>query len=196
MRLAASLERLVDELAKLPGIGPKSAQRLALYIMKTPVEEANNLAQAIRLARERVVPCSICGYFTEHDPCAICQDEERDESLLCLVEEAKDVLAIERTRFKGKYYVLGTRQLMSGLDLSKIDFSRIFALLKERQVKEIIVATNPTIDGEVIARYVAEATREEGVRVTKLAYGLPVGGDIEYIDEITLRRAFDGRSEV
>jgi recombination protein RecR len=195
MRLAAPIEKLADEFAKLPGIGPKTAQRLALYMMKVPKEEALALAGALAEAREKVVPCSQCGYLTDVDPCSICRNQERDSSVLCLVEEAKDVVAVERTGFSGKYFVLNNSRLMDGLDLRNIDFPRLFSLLKERQVQEIIVATNPTIDGEVVARYIAEATKAQNIRVTKLAYGLPVGGDIEYTDEITLKRAFDGRSE-
>lgn len=197
MRLPAPLERLVDELAGLPGIGPKTAQRLALYIMRVPVKEAVDLADAIVQAREKVVPCSLCGYLTDQDPCLICRDSERDDHLLCLVEEAQDVVAIDRTGFKGKYFVLNSsQQVMSGLDLRKIDLVRLFNLIEHRKVSEIIMATNPTIDGEVVARYISELAKKQGIKVTKLAYGLPVGGDIEYIDEITLKRAFDGRNEI
>lgn len=197
MRLPAPLERLVDELAGLPGIGPKTAQRLALYIMRVPVKEAADLADAIVQAREKVVPCSLCGYLTDQDPCLICRDSERDDHLLCLVEEAQDVVAIDRTGFKGKYFVLNSsQQVMSGLDLRKIDLVRLFNLIEHRKVSEIIMATNPTIDGEVVARYISELAKKQGIKVTKLAYGLPVGGDIEYIDEITLKRAFDGRNEI
>lgn len=197
MRLAIPLQRLVDEFAKLPGIGPKTAQRLALHIMRTSTPEAAGLADAIVKAKQQVVPCSSCGFLTDVDPCAMCSDTERDETLLCLVEESQDVIAIDRTGFNGKYFVLNNSlQLMNGLDLQKIDFPLILRILEERGVREIIVATNPTIDGEVVARYIAETTRSKGIKVSKLAYGLPIGGDIEYIDEITLRRSFDGRLEV
>ncbi len=197
MRLAIPLQRLVDEFAKLPGIGPKTAQRLALHIMRTSTPEAAGLADAIVKAKQQVVPCSSCGFLTDVDPCAVCSDTERDETLLCLVEESQDVIAIDRTGFNGKYFVLNNSlQLMNGLDLQKIDFPLILRILEERGVREIIVATNPTIDGEVVARYIAETTRSKGIKVSKLAYGLPIGGDIEYIDEITLRRSFDGRLEV
>ncbi len=197
MRLAAPLEKLVDEFAKLPGIGPKTAQRLALHIMRVSQQEAAGLANAIIQAKNQVMHCETCGYLTDKDPCAICSDPERDDSLLCLVEESQDVIAIDRTGYRGKYFVLNNNfQLLNGLDLRKIDFPRIFDILDKRQVKEIIIATNPTIDGEVVARYVAETTRPRGIKVSKLAYGLPVGGDIEYIDEITLRRSLDGRNEI
>ncbi|MGE5423202.1 MAG: recombination mediator RecR [Ignavibacteriales bacterium] len=197
MRLPAPLERLVDELAGLPGIGPKTAQRLALYIMKAPIKEAAGLADAIAQAREKVVPCSLCGFLTDQDPCIICRDSERDDRLLCLVEDAQDVVAVDRTGFKGKYFVLNsTQQVMTGLDLRKIDLVRLFNMIEHRNVSEIIMATNPTIDGEVVARYISELAKKQGIKVTKLAYGLPVGGDIEYIDEITLKRAFDGRNEI
>ncbi len=197
MRLAAPLEKLIDELAKLPGVGPKTAQRLALYIMRVSKEEAGNLAKAIIEAKSKVINCSICGYLTDGDPCAICCSPERDDTLLCLVEESQDVIAIDRTGFNGKYFVLNNNfQLLNGLDLRKIDFPKIFDILEKRRVREIIVATNPTIDGEVVARYIAETTRSRDIKVSKLAYGLPVGGDIEYIDEITLRRSLDGRHEI
>ncbi|NLB17908.1 MAG: recombination protein RecR [Syntrophomonadaceae bacterium] len=197
MRLAAPLERLVDEFAKLPGIGPKTAQRLALHVMRISQPEATGLAEAIMRARSQIIHCSICGYLTDHDPCSLCNDSERDDSLLCLVEESQDVIAIDRTGFNGKFFVLNNNfQLMNGLDLRKIDFPRILEIVEKRGVKEIIVATNPTIDGEVVARYIAETTRAKGIKVSKLAYGLPVGGDIEYIDEITLRRSMDGRNEI
>lgn len=197
MRLARPLERLADELARLPGIGPKTAQRLAFYLMAVPREEAVQLARAIEEAREKVGPCSVCGCLTDEDPCRICSDKERDSSLLCLVEETRDVIAVDRTGFRGKYFVLNhSGSLMDGLDLNKIDINRLFTLIKERNVKEVIVATNPTIDGEVVARYIADSLRQQGIKVSKLAYGLPVGGDIEYIDEITLKRAIDGRQEL
>lgn len=197
MRLAAPLEKLVDEFAKLPGIGPKTAQRLALHIMRVSQQEATGLANAIIHAKSMVMHCGICGYLTDSDPCAICSDPQRDDSLLCLVEESQDVIAIDKTGYQGKYFVLNNNfQLLNGLDLQKIDFPKIFDILEKRGVKEIIVATNPTIDGEVVARYIAETTRPQGIKVSKLAYGLPVGGDIEYIDEITLRRSLDGRNEI
>jgi recombination protein RecR len=197
MRLAAPLEKLVDEFAKLPGIGPKTAQRLVMYVMKMSSEEATGLANSILEAKNKVAPCGICGYFSDQDPCPICSDHERDNSLLCLVEDAQDVIAIERTGFRGKYFVLNSNlRLMNGLDLSKIDFRKIFDIMEQRGISEIIVATNPTIDGEVVARFIADHTKSRGIKVTKLAYGLPVGGDIEYTDEITLRRAIDGRNEI
>lgn len=197
MRLAAPLERLVDEFAKLPGIGPKTAQRLALYVMRISQQEAAGLAEAITRAKTQIIHCGTCGYLTDQDPCSLCNDTERDDSLLCLVEESQDVIAIDRTGFNGKFFVLNNNfQLMNGLDLRKIDFPKILEVVEKRGVKEIIVATNPTIDGEVVARYIAETTRTKGIKVSKLAYGLPVGGDIEYIDEITLRRSMDGRQEI
>lgn len=197
MRLAAPLERLAEEFARLPGIGPKSAQRLALHIMRISEEEVLGLSDALVDVRNKVAPCQVCGYYTESNPCQICSDEIRDNSVLCLVEEAKDVIAMERTGYRGKYFVLGNSFHSSGLpDLRAIDFEKLFQLSRQRGVQEIIVATNPTIDGEVIARYVAERVRDQNISVTKLALGLPVGGDIEYIDEITLKRALDGRSPI
>lgn len=196
MRLPRPLENLIDQLSKLPTIGPKTAQRLALYILKMPGGEVKELAQSILDARFMVYPCPICGNLTDKSPCIICQDEERDRSLLCVVEEASDILAIERTGYNGRYYVLNrTFRLMEDGDLTDIDTEN-FQQMLQPIVQEVILAMNPTIDGEVISRYLHTIVEEKGIKVTRLAHGLPVGGDIEYADEITLRQALEGRKEM
>lgn len=196
MRLPRPLENLIDQLTKLPTIGPKTAQRLALYILKMPRTEVEELAQAILDARFKVYPCPICGNLTDSSPCIICQDEDRDGSLLCVVEEANDILSIERTGFNGRYYVLNRSfRLMEDGDLSDIDTEN-FQQMLQPMVQEVILAMNPTIDGEVVSRYLHAMIEEKGIKVTRLAHGLPVGGDIEYADEITLRQALEGRKEM
>lgn len=197
MRLARPLENLIDQMQKLPTIGPKTAQRLALYILKIPKEEAYQLAQSIIDAREKVFPCSVCGYLTDSDPCSICCDQERDDSVLCVVEEANDIIAIERTRYNGRYYVLNRSfNLMEDRDLNEINLDSFTKMLEEGKVKEVILALNPDIDGEVMSRYLASVAGKYNMKVTRLAHGLPVGGDIEFADEITLRRAMEGRKEL
>ncbi|HOB11842.1 MAG TPA: recombination mediator RecR [Syntrophomonadaceae bacterium] len=197
MRLARPLENLIDQLLKLPTIGPKTAQRLALYILKLPENEARQIAQAIIDAREKVTPCSTCGFLTDIDPCAICQDQGRDRRLLCVTEETSDVIAIERTGFRGRYFVLNKNfHLMDGFNLDDLKLKPLIEQLSSGQVQEMVLALNPDIDGEVLSRYLADLARPYQVRVTRLAHGLPVGGDIEFADEITLRRALEGRSDV
>lgn len=197
MRLARPLENLIDQLLKLPTIGPKTAQRLALYILKLPENEARQIAQSIIDAREKVFPCSSCGYLTDIDPCAVCQDQGRDASLLCVAEETSDVIAIERTGFRGRYFVLNKNfHLMDGFNLEDLRLQPLVDRLASGQIREMVLALNPDIDGEVLSRYLAELARPYQVRVTRLAHGLPVGGDIEFADEITLRRALEGRNDL
>lgn len=197
MRLARPLERLIDELNKLPGIGPKSAQRLALYIIKMPEAEVNRLAQAITDAKALVFPCSICGNLTDRDPCQVCSDDTRNRELVCVVEEPSDVLAMERAGFEGVYYVLRQQpDWGEGELLALLNAEVVVKELKKRGASEILVATNPDLEGEVVARMLAEAARAEGLVVTRLAHGLPVGGDIEFADEITLRQAIKGRKVI
>ncbi len=197
MRLARPLENLIDQLQKLPTIGPKTAQRLALYILKMPPGEAQQLAKAIQEAQEKVFPCSICGYLTDIDPCMICSNPDRNGSSLCIVEEAGDIIAIERSGYNGKYYVLNrTFRLMEDNDPGEMNLEPLVNILKHGEVKEVILALNPDIDGEVMSRYLASVLSKLEVRVTRLAHGLPVGGDIEFADEITLRRAMEGRKEL
>ena len=197
MRLARPLENLIDQLQKLPTIGPKTAQRLALYILKLPPEESRQLAQAIVDAREKVFPCSICGYFTDIDPCLICSNPGRSTNSLCVVEEASDIIAIERTGYNGKYFVLNRSfRLMDDHDLNELKLDPLLHILKCGEVNEVILALNPNIDGEVMSRFLASVVGRQNVKVTRLAHGLPVGGDIEFADEITLRRAMEGRKEM
>lgn len=196
MRLAQPLEKLIDQLTKLPTIGPKTAQRLALYIIKQPPQEARQLADAIINAREKIFPCSICGNLTDVDPCSICSDESRDNSVICVVEEASDIIAIERAGFKGKYFVLNRQfHLLENGRLDNLDLKPFSHKLESGRIKEVVLALNPDIDGEVMSRYLAGLAAEQGVKVTRLAHGIPVGGAIEFTDEITLRRALEGRSE-
>lgn len=197
MRLARPLENLIDQLMKLPTIGPKTAQRLGLYILKMPAQEARQLAQAVIDAQEKVFPCSICGYLTDVDPCPICSDPRRLSSSVCVVEEASDIIAIERTGYNGKYFVLNRSfRLMDDHDLSDMNLEPLLKIIQTGQVKEVILALNPNIDGEVMSRFLASVVGREEVKVTRLAHGLPVGGDIEFADEITLRRALEGRKEM
>lgn len=189
----------MKELAKLPGIGSKTAQRLAFHLLKEPAESAERLAQAIRRVRAQVMACGACGNLSDEDPCAICRDPRRDATLLCVVEEAKDVAAIERAgRFRGHYHVLGGR--VSPLDGVGPDALRIVPLVERVRngsgVREVIVATNPSMEGEVTATYLQQVLRPTGVRVTRIARGLPVGGDLEYADGVTIAQALDARREM
>ncbi len=196
MRLPRPLENLIDQLQKLPTIGPKTAQRLALYILKLPSEEVRQLAHALIDVQEKVFPCSMCGNLTDSDPCPICSNPARLSYSLCIVEEASDILSIERTGYNGRYLVLNRSfKLMDDSDPAEMDVQPLLRILNEGKVQEVILAMNPTIDGELVSRFLATAIGGYNVKVTRLAYGLPIGGDIEFADEITLRRALEGRKE-
>ena len=195
----SAIDDLVTELAKLPGIGRKTAQRLTFHLLKQPPEAAGRLADAIRQVRERVTVCGVCGNLTDEEPCAICADPRRDSAVLCDVEEAADVGAIERTgRFRGRYHVLGGR--LSPLDGVGPEALRLERLLERvgngSGVREVIVATNPSMEGEVTATYLQQVLRPTGVRVTRIARGLPVGGDLEYADDVTIAQALEARREM
>jgi recombination protein RecR len=192
-----SFERLVAELQRLPGIGPKSAARLAYHLLRSPREEAERLSRVIIDARDAVVRCSICGTLTEEDPCAICSDPQRDSSILCVVEEPGNVLAIEKTReFPGRYHVLwGALSPLKGIGPDEIDAAGLLSRVTS-QVKEVVLATNPNVEGEATALYLARKLKGSGVRVTRIAFGLPVGGDIEYADEVTMARSLENRREL
>jgi recombination protein RecR len=192
------IQDLIDELSRLPGIGPKSAQRLAFYLVKTDAADAKRLAEAIVRAKELIVFCRECGNVAEGELCRICRDEGRDRQLLCVVEEPKDVATVEKAGvIKGRYHVLGGA--ISPLDGIGPEDLRVQELLERVQrdgVTEVIIATNPNLEGNATAMYVAAMLKPAGVRVTRLASGLPVGGDLEYADEVTLSQALEGRREM
>jgi recombination protein RecR len=195
---AAPLARLIDEFHKLPGIGPKSAQRLAYYLLRMPPVEAQALAAAILEVKERVTLCSICQNVTEVDPCRVCTDDRRERSIICVVEEPLDILALERSQaYHGLYHVLhGAISPMDGIGPEDLKVSELLQRLRSDEVTEIILATNPNLEGEATAMYLTRLLKPLGVKVTRLARGLPVGGDLEYADDVTLARAMEGRQEM
>lgn len=195
---AAPLARLIEEFYKLPGIGPKSAQRLAYYLLRMPAAEAYALAQAITEVKERVTLCTSCQNVTETDPCRICSDERRDRAQLCVVEEPLDILAMERTAsYTGLYHVLhGAISPMDGIGPEDLKVSELLDRLRDGVVTEVILATNPNLEGEATSMYLSRLLTPLGIRVTRLARGLPVGGDLEYADDVTLTRALEGRQEM
>jgi recombination protein RecR len=192
-----SFERLATELQRLPGIGGKSAARLAYHLLRSPQEESERLARAISEARSAIRRCSLCNTLTEEDPCEICSDPERDQSVLCVVEDPGNVAAIEKTReFRGRYHVLwGALSPLRGIGPDDIE---VAGLLKRvtPEVREVILATNPNVEGEATALYLAKRLKDSSVRVTRIAFGLPVGGDIEYADEVTMARSLENRREL
>ena len=187
--------RLIEELARLPGIGPKTAQRLTFHLLRVPAENARALAEAIVHMKEAVIFCSTCLNITDRDPCAICRSETRDRSMICVVEEPLDVLAIERTReYKGLYHVLhGTIDPVGGVGPDDLKIRELLRRLGDGTVTEVILATNPNVEGEATSMYVAKLVTPLGVKVSRLARGLPIGGDLEYADGVTLARALEGR---
>ena len=195
---AAPLERLIEEFAKLPGIGRKGATRLAYQVLSMEKEEALRFAYAIEEAHTKIHRCKICQNFTEDEVCPICQDERRDRSTICVVETPRDVTAFERTReYKGLYHVLhGLISPMDGIGAEQLCIKELLARLQGGDVKEIIMATNPTVEGEATAMYVARLVKPLGVKATRLAYGLPVGSNLEYADEVTLGRSLANRGEL
>jgi recombination protein RecR len=192
-----AFDRLVAELQRLPGIGAKSAARLAFHLLRAPREDAERLAKAVSESREAVRRCSVCNTLTEEDTCDICSDPERDTSLLCVVEEPGNVAAIEKTReFRGRYHVLwGALSPLKGIGPDEIDSEGLLRRVTP-EVKEVILATNPNVEGEATALYIARKLKSSGVRVTRIAFGLPVGGDIEYADEVTMARSLENRRDL
>jgi recombination protein RecR len=198
MSLPPSLEALVDQFKKLPGIGAKNAQRLAFHILRTPRDEAEQLCAAIREVKDRVTYCSTCHNITDEDPCGYCADPARDHRLICVVEEPQNVHAIEKTRgFRGVYHVLmGVLSPLQGVGPDDLKIKDLLLRIGEGAVDEVILATNPTVEGEATAIYLARLLKPLGVRVTRIAMGIPVGSDLDYADELTMGRAMDGRREV
>jgi recombination protein RecR len=196
--LPQPVQRLINEFARLPGIGPKSAARLTFYLLRTADNQALELATALQELKERTRFCSVCFNITEEDPCLICQDDSRAPQLLCVVEEPLDVLAIERSRaYNGRYHVLhGAISPVEGIGPEDLKIGELVQRVEQGDFKEIILATNPTLEGESTALYIQRRLSRDGLRLTRLARGLPVGGDLEYTDEITLGRALDGRQEL
>ena len=192
------VQSLVDELGRLPGVGPKSAQRIAFYLLKAAPEDAKRLARAIVEAKERVSWCRRCFNFAEGELCVYCRDDRRDPTLLCVVEEPRDIVAVERTQeYRGRYHVLlGAISPIEGIGPDQLKVKELLARVNDEGVQEVILATNPNIEGEATAMYLARLLKPLGLRVTRIASGLPVGGDLEYADEVTLGRALEGRREV
>jgi recombination protein RecR len=197
MSLPDPLIRLIEELQRLPGIGPKGAQRLAFYILRTPREQADRLVDAVRDVKERVTYCSTCNNITDVDPCAFCSAGDRDPHIICVVEEPQNVSAIEKTRdFKGTYHVLmGALSPLQGIGPDELKIQGLLARVNNG-VREIILATNPNVEGEATAIYLARLLKPLGVKVTRIAMGVPVGSDLDYADEVTMHKALEGRREV
>ncbi|RBP42791.1 recombination mediator RecR [Garciella nitratireducens] len=195
---AAPIEKLMEEFSKLPGVGNKTAQRLAFHVLNISKEDAYQLANSIIEAKEKIKQCSICQNITDVDPCNICRDPKRNEEVICVVQESRDIVAIEKTReFKGKYHVLhGAISPMEGIGPNDICIKELLERLQKEQVKEIILATNPSIEGEATAMYIAKLIKPLGIKVTRLAHGIPIGGDLEYTDEVTISKALEGRTEL
>ncbi|MCF2651703.1 recombination mediator RecR [Anaeromassilibacillus senegalensis] len=192
------LERLVDQFESLPGIGHKSAQRIAYHVLNMSREEAQRFAQTITDAHENIHYCSVCCNLTDSDLCPICRSDNRDKSIICVVEDPRDVFALERTNeFNATYHVLhGAISPLGGVGPDQLKIKELLKRVGDGAVKEVIMATNPTVEGEATAMYISRLLKPLGIRVTRLAYGIPVGGDLEYADEVTLSRAIEGRQEL
>jgi recombination protein RecR len=190
--------KLIEAFAQLPGIGPKTASRLTFYLLRRPVEQSEGLANALRDLKQKIVFCRSCFNITEENPCAVCRDEARDRSVICVVEEPLDVLAIERTgEYHGLYHVLhGAISPVEGIGPDELRIAELLARLRAQPAREVLLATNPNLEGEATSMYLARLLQPLGVRVTRLARGLPVGGDLEYADAVTLSRALEGRQEL
>lgn len=195
---AKPIDDLIEALTKLPGIGKKTATRLAFYILKSPPSEAERLARAILNVKEKIHLCSTCFNLTDEDPCRICQDEKRNHEILCVVEGPNDLMAIENTgAFQGRYHVLhGTLSPLEGVGPEDIKIKELMERIQQEGITEVILATNPTVEGGATALYLIEQIKPLGIKVTRIAYGIPMGGEIEYVDGMTLSKALEGRREV
>lgn len=193
-----SLARLIEELEKLPGVGPKTAQRLALHLLHAGADDAAGLAEAIQDVKQGIRECPVCYNYTDADLCSVCNDPGRDEATVCVVGEARDLLAMERAGgLRGRYHVLGGLiSPMDGIGPESLRISELLARVQEGKIREVILATNPTVEGDATAMYLAAQLRPLGVRVTRIALGLPVGGDLDYADDVTITRALEGRTEM
>ena len=195
---AAPVAKLIEEFEKLPGIGHKTAQRLAFHVLNLPGEKAFGLANAIKDAKQKIRYCSVCNNLTENDPCFICSGSGRDRTTFCVVEDARDVVAMERTReFKGLYHVLqGVISPMEGIGPDDIKIKELLIRIRQDSIREVILATNPDVEGEATAMYISKLLKPLGIKTTRIAHGIPVGGDLEYADEVTLAKALEGRREI
>ncbi|MGG4397154.1 recombination mediator RecR [Paenibacillus thiaminolyticus] len=192
------IAKLIEAFSRLPGIGPKTAARLAFHVIRMPEEDVIDFAKALVNVKRNLQYCSVCCNITDSDPCRICQDKTRDSSVICVVQETKDLVAMERTKeFQGYYHVLqGAISPMEGIGPEDIRLAELLKRLSDERVKELILATNPNIEGEATAMYISRLVKPFGIRVTRIAHGLPVGGDLEYADEVTLSKALEGRREI
>ncbi len=198
MHYPEPISKLIDSFMKLPGIGPKTAARLAFFVLDMKEDTVLDFAKALVNAKRNLMYCSVCGHITDKDPCYICDDNYRDKSIVCVVQEPKDVIAMEKMReFNGLYHVLhGSISPMDGIGPEDINIPSLLKRLQDETVKEVILATNPNIEGEATAMYISRLLKPTGIKVTRIAHGLPVGGDLEYADEVTLSKAIEGRREL
>ena len=198
MEYPRSLQNLIDIFNRFPGVGPKTAQRLAFYLLSLPEAEVDKMAETMKSAKKTLKYCSECFSFTDSEQCSICLNRKRDPSLICVVQHPRDVLIMEKTgQFYGKYHVLhGALSPLEGIGPDELNMPKLLNRIKNNQVKEIIIATNPNIEGDATASYLSQQIKPLGVRVTRIGYGLPVGGDLEYADEMTLGRALEGRRDI
>jgi recombination protein RecR len=197
-RYTKPLAKLIDEFSKMPGIGPKTAQRLAFYILKNSTEQVSNLARVIIEAKQKIQYCSICGNITDQEICEICRDVNRDKSIICVVEKVKDLIALENTgEFKGVYHVLeGAISPLDGIEPGNLKINNLLKRLKSEEIKEVIIATNPNIEGEVTASYIAQLIEPLEIKITRIAYGVPIGSSLEFADEVTLAQALISRQKI
>ncbi|WP_458411443.1 recombination mediator RecR [Schinkia sp. CFF1] len=198
MHYPEPIAKLIDSFMKLPGIGPKTAVRLAFFVLKMKEEDVLEFGKALVNAKRNLTHCSVCFNITDHDPCSICDDQYRDRSVICVVQDPKDVIAMEKMKeYRGLYHVLhGAISPMDGIGPEDIKVAELLKRLQNEEVQEIILATNPNIEGEATAMYISRLIKPSGIRITRIAHGLPVGGDLEYADEVTLSKALEGRREL